>query len=94
MSRRKYSPGYVPARNAQEAAERDARAQYWMNQRKIERVADAAARHGWYMMDEESYASYVDAGYVVGDYLGIPGDGIYRVEGEHLRKIESFHAEA
>lgn len=30
-----------------EKDERDARAQYWMNQRKIERVAEAAARHGW-----------------------------------------------
>jgi hypothetical protein len=30
--------------------ERDARAQYWMNQRKIERVAEGAFRHGWAAM--------------------------------------------
>lgn len=33
-----------------EKLERDARAQYWMNQRKIERVAEGAFRSGWSTM--------------------------------------------
>lgn len=84
--KRGYSPGYRPARDAAEAAERDARAQYWMNQRKIERVAEAAARSGWYEISYEEYEAYRLAGQldIVTDELAcyLPlEDGRYRVMG-------------
>lgn len=36
-----------------EKDERDAKMTYWLNQRRIERVAEAAARHGWYRFSAE-----------------------------------------
>ena len=70
---------------AKEKAERDARAQYWMNQRKIERVAEAAARSGWYTLRGQDIEDYMDDGSSLLDAEGnliivIPNDGYYRIE--------------
>lgn len=97
---RKRLDGIGPLTKAQKN-ERDARATYWMNQRKIERVAQAAARSGWLRMPEDKFWEYDTAGLV--DHTGtvvmlvVPQDGLYRVH-EHLfltgmvllRKVESF----
>ncbi len=44
-----------------EKDERDARAQRWMNQRKIERVAEAAERTGWFSFAGEDFRQYAVA---------------------------------
>lgn len=91
-----------PKLSAAEKRERDARAQHWMNQRKIERVADAAARSGWHTMTEQFVDEWLNHhGYSTdGDgelVFDIPDVGRYRIYGydppRHVyivRKIESF----
>jgi len=64
-------------------AERDARAQYWMNQRKIERVAEAAERSGYFQVTADEFYLIFMAGQAWdGDdgwsYLQVK-DGVYRL---------------
>lgn len=69
----------------EQKAERDARAQYWMNQRKIERVAEGAARHGWYSFAGEWVDELIDDGTSRvdddGELVIVTHEGEYRVEG-------------
>lgn len=85
-----------------EKNERDARATRWMNNRKIERVAEGAFRHGWTKMSAEYLTALIDAGLTDLDEAGeliaiVPDDGRYRIyhsvnEGKAVivRKIETF----
>lgn len=71
-----------------EKLERDARAQYWMNQRKIERVAEGAAKHGWHTMTGELVDRLVREGSTRLDDDGeliviIKDSGTYSVDGEY-----------
>lgn len=79
--------------------ERDARATYWMNQRKIERVAEAAARSGYRHMSMELVDKYEKAGLVDVDeaVITVPTEGRYRIVHALsnpprflVRKVESF----
>lgn len=67
-----------------EKLERDARAQYWMNQRKIERVAEGAYRGGWNYMTGELVEELIKGGNSKLDddnelVLIIEGNGEYRL---------------
>ena len=68
-----------PTLSKAEKDERDARAQRWMNNRKIERVAQAAERHGWYTFPTDTMVDLqlTDLGTYVFDYEGCT----YRYEG-------------
>lgn len=75
-----------PTLTAAEKAERDARAQHWMNQRKIERVAEGAARHGWFSISAENLRKAHEEGNLADDpedgysYLSIADGPSYRIE--------------
>lgn len=82
--------------STEEKRERDARATYWMNQRKIERVAEAAARHGWHSISADGMLSAYNAGAMTeaddGRAYLTTENGVYRIEGIdgdgfRLRKI-------
>lgn len=89
---------------AEEKRERDARATYWMNQRKIERIAEGAARHGWHRATKEWVEEFDPVNADIDEdgelILTVVDDGRYRVHGYDeqandylLRKVESFKQE-
>ena len=100
MARQRKPEG--PRLTKAEKAERDARATRWMNNRKIERVAEGAFRHGWGRMSAKDVTERINAGLVDLDDAGelviiVPSDGRYRVyesvnSGKEfiVRKIETF----
>jgi len=87
---------------AEQKAERDARAQYWMNQRKIERVAEAAYKHGWFVFNADQVEDMIADGWSTLDDQGnmilvIDGDGEYRLTEYHheqdsylVRKVKTY----
>jgi len=99
MSKKKRLDG-ITKLSKEEAKNRDAQAQYWMNQRKIERVAEGAARHGWQRWPSVITYNLIVQGLTERDEQGrlnfiIEGDGRYVLvveeEEMHLvRKIETF----
>ena len=76
-----------PTLTAAEKRERDARATYWMNQRKIERVAEAAARSGWHSVSAEGMMRAIAEGAAADDETGqcyiSTEDASYRVVDFH-----------
>jgi hypothetical protein len=74
---------------AEQKAERDARAQYWMNQRKIVRVAEVSARSGWGVFTAELVESLIEdeASYISeedGELVLVLVD-VHRMVREHYR---------
>jgi len=68
-----------PTLSKAEKDERDARMMYWLQQRKIERVAEAAERSGWYTFPTDTMVDLqlTELGTYVFDYDG----STYRYEG-------------
>jgi hypothetical protein len=96
-----------PRLSKEEKKERDARAQYWMNQRKIERVFEGAQKSGWFQFSGELVDKLVQAGdsKLESNELVLivtgPGAGEYRVHGYNqvtdsytVRKIASYEEES
>ena len=89
-----------PQLTAEEKAERDARAMYWMQQRKIEAVAEAAWRHGWDVMSGGLVNWAIDAGIselddtgelviIIPNYTDTPTTGQIHVEKFRLHEYDA-----